>query len=114
MVIVLADVLCRPLHPLSTSEHRMDERTLDRFWLPGKPAVGSISHLARGKNRPAGISYLHNLDVRRTEWSRRAEHLMSESSPAETERPHVKCASRKIGVAGKRRQIGYGNHVCAG
>ena len=79
------DVLYRPLHPLSISAHRIDEKTLDRFWLPGKPAVGSISHLVRGKNRPAGIGYLHNLDVRRTEWSRRAEHLMSETSPAETE-----------------------------
>jgi len=46
----------------------------------------SISHLVREKNRPARISYLHDLDARRSEWSQRAAYLMAESSQEETER----------------------------
>lgn len=46
----------------------------------------SISHLVREKNRPARITYLHDLDTRRSEWSQRAAHLMSESSEEETDR----------------------------
>jgi GDSL-like lipase/acylhydrolase family protein len=46
----------------------------------------SISHLVREKNRPARVSYLHDLDARRREWSQRAAYLMSESTPEETER----------------------------
>jgi len=46
----------------------------------------SISHLVREKNRPARVSYLHDLDARRSEWSQRAAHLIAESSRDETER----------------------------
>lgn len=73
----------------------------------------SISHLVREKNRPARISYLHDLDVRRTEWSRRAEHLMSESSPAETEqyagmlRAHLARLKSLVNAAGSAMVIMY-------
>lgn len=46
----------------------------------------SISHLVREKNSAARISYLHDLDARRNEWSQRAAYLMAESSEEETER----------------------------
>lgn len=36
----------------------------------------SLGHLIREKNRPARVAYLHDMDLRRIEWSQRANYLM--------------------------------------
>jgi lysophospholipase L1-like esterase len=48
--------------------------------------VKSVSHHVREKNRAARVSYLHDVDARRRDWSQRVNYLMSESSPEETAR----------------------------
>ncbi|HEY6085440.1 MAG TPA: GDSL-type esterase/lipase family protein [Nitrospira sp.] len=45
----------------------------------------SLSHLVREKNRPARVGYLHDLDVRRAEWSHRVNYLMTETAASETQ-----------------------------
>ncbi|MBA5867361.1 MAG: hypothetical protein GDA67_11785 [Nitrospira sp. CR1.3] len=43
----------------------------------------SLGHLVREKNRPARVGYLHDLDLRRDEWSRRANYLMGPGNEGE-------------------------------
>lgn len=45
----------------------------------------SLSHLVREKNRSTRVGYLHDLEERRTEFSKRTVHLISESAPGMTE-----------------------------
>jgi lysophospholipase L1-like esterase len=45
----------------------------------------SLGHLVREKNRPARVGYLHDLDLRRTEWSQRANYLMGQGNGNEME-----------------------------
>jgi len=46
----------------------------------------SLSHLVREKNRPARIGYLHDLDLRREEWSKRPSYLMGAGDAEERRR----------------------------
>ncbi|MGE5711763.1 MAG: SGNH/GDSL hydrolase family protein [Nitrospira sp.] len=45
----------------------------------------SLSHLVREKNRSARVGYLHDLEMRRAEFSRRISHLISESASGTTD-----------------------------
>lgn len=55
----------------------------------------SLSHLVREKNRPARVGYLHDLDRRREEWSKRPNYLMVSGDPDE-QRRHVELLSRHL------------------
>jgi len=46
----------------------------------------SLSHLVREKNRSTRVDYLHDLEVRRAEFSKRTGHLISELTTSMTER----------------------------
>ena len=48
--------------------------------------VKSLSHIIREKNRPTRVAYLHDLDVRRTEWSRHVDYLMVEADRKEMQK----------------------------
>ncbi len=43
----------------------------------------SLSHLVREKNRPARVGYLHDLNLRRQEWSARSGYMMRSDDPDE-------------------------------
>lgn len=55
----------------------------------------SISHLVREKNRPVRIGYLHDLDLRREEWSKRPNYLMG-SGDTDERRGHIELLSRHL------------------
>ncbi|MDF0643550.1 MAG: SGNH/GDSL hydrolase family protein [Nitrospira sp.] len=46
----------------------------------------SLSHLVREKNRSVRVGYLHDLDLRREEWSKRPNYLMGSGDPGEQRR----------------------------
>ncbi|BFU93732.1 MAG: protein of unknown function [Nitrospira sp.] len=55
----------------------------------------SLSHLVREKNRPVRIGYLHDLDLRREEWSKRPNYLMGSGDPDERQR-HIDLLGRHL------------------
>lgn len=55
----------------------------------------SLSHLVREKNRPARVGYLHDLDLRREEWSKRSNYLMS-TGDTEERRQYIDLLGRHL------------------